>query len=154
MKNDRQLKILEIIGKEVVRTQEELTLSLRRAGFCTTQATVSRDVKELRLRKIADPKGVIRYAVEKSTQEKERETVDKYRLVLQQVLTSAVPAQNIGVIKTLSGSANAAAAALEAIGGHEIIGTLAGVDTLLVIFADNRAAFDFCREINTSYLKH
>jgi transcriptional regulator of arginine metabolism len=153
MKNDRQLKILEIIAEEEIRTQEELILALRRFGFAATQATVSRDIKELHLQKITAQGGGTKYAVEPSPQQKEKETLDKYRNVLHQVLTSAVPAGNIGVLKTLSGTANAAAAALEAMDFNEIIGTLAGDDTLLVLFAGERGAFDFCQKINNLYLK-
>ncbi|MBR3837205.1 MAG: arginine repressor [Clostridia bacterium] len=153
MKNDRQLKILEIIAEEEIRTQEELILALRRFGFAATQATVSRDIKELHLQKITAQGGGTKYAVEPSPKQKEKETLDKYRNVLHQVLTSAVPAGNIGVLKTLSGTANAAAAALEAMDFNEIIGTLAGDDTLLVLFAGERGAFDFCQKINNLYLK-
>ncbi len=153
MKNDRQLKILEIIAEEEIRTQEELILSLRRFGFAATQATVSRDIKELHLQKITTAGGGTKYAVAGLPGRPEKETVDKYRNVLHQVLTSAVPAGNIGVIKTLSGTANAAAAALEAIEFREIIGTLAGDDTLLVLFANDRAAFEFCQKINNLYIK-
>ncbi len=153
MKNDRQLKILEIIADEEIRTQEELILALRRFGFAATQATVSRDIKELHLQKITAKSGGTKYAVEGTAKEKQKETVDKYRNVLHQVLTSAVPAGNIGVVKTLSGTANAAAAALEAMEFGEIIGTLAGDDTLLVLFANDRTAFEFCQKINHLYLK-
>lgn len=153
MKNERQLKILEIIADEEIRTQEELILALRRFGFAATQATVSRDIKELHLQKITAKSGGTKYAVEGGAKEKQKETLDKYRNVLHQVLTGAVPAGNIGVVKTLSGTANAAAAALEAMEFSEIIGTLAGDDTLLVLFANDRTAFEFCQKINHLYLK-
>lgn len=153
MKNDRQLKILEIISEREIRTQEELILELRRFGFAATQATVSRDIKELHLQKITANSGGTKYAVEQSGKTKEKETVDKYRNVLHQVLTGAVPACNIAVVKTLSGTANAAAAALEAMEFSDIIGTLAGDDTLLVLFANDRNAFDFCQKLNNLYLK-
>jgi transcriptional regulator of arginine metabolism len=153
MKNDRQLKILEIIADEEIRTQEELILALRRFGFAATQATVSRDIKELHLQKITAKSGGTKYAVAMDSTRREKETVDKYRNVLHQVLTSAVPAGNIAVIKTLSGTANAAAAALESMDFREIIGTLAGDDTLLVLFANDRTAFEFCAKINSDYIK-
>jgi len=153
MKNDRQLKILEVIAAQEIHTQEELILALRRHGYAATQATVSRDIKELHLQKIACLSGGTKYAVAPAPATAEKEKLDKYRNVLHQVLTSAVPAGNIGVVKTLSGTANAAAAALEAMQFHEIIGTLAGDDTLLCLFASDRIAFDFCQKINQLYLK-
>lgn len=153
MKNDRQLMILEIIAEKDIRTQEELIVSLREKGFAATQATVSRDIKELHLQKISSRKGETKYAVASDPSQKEKETVDKYRNVLHQVVVSAVPAGNIGVIKTLSGTAGAAAAALEAMDFTEIVGTLAGDDTLLVLFAADRTAFEFCAKINSLYIK-
>ncbi len=153
MKNDRQLKILEIIAEEEIRTQEELILALRRHGFAATQATVSRDIKELHLQKITAIGGGTKYAVALDPARQEKETVNKYRNVLHQVLTSAVPAGNIAVIKTLSGTASAAAAALESMDYREIIGTLAGDDTLLVLFGSDRAAFEFCTKVNSLYIK-
>ena len=153
MKNDRQLKILEIIAERDVRTQEELIGALREKGFAATQATVSRDIKELHLQKISSRKGDTKYAVVSDPVKREKETVDKYRNVLHPVLLSAVPAGNIGVVKTLSGTANAAAAAMEAMDFPEIIGTLAGDDTLLVLFSNDRTAFEFCAKINSFYIK-
>ena len=153
MKNDRQLKILEIIAEKEIRTQEELSLELRRLGFSATQATVSRDIKELHLQKAPSSLGGTKYVVAQERVHEEKERQDKYRNVLHQVLTSAVPAGNIGVVKTLSGTANAAAAALEAMKMENIIGTLAGDDTLLVLFANERQAFEFCREVNIKYIK-
>ena len=153
MKNDRQLKILEIIAEKEVRTQEELSMELRRLGFSATQATVSRDIKELHLQKVPSATGGTRYAVGQERAREEKERLDKYQSVLHQVMLSAVPASNIAVIKTLSGTANAAAAALEAIGVENIIGTLAGDDTLLVLFANERLAFAFCRDMNVRYIK-
>jgi transcriptional regulator of arginine metabolism len=153
MKNDRQLKILEIIAEEEIRTQEELIMALRRYGFAATQATVSRDIKELHLQKITATGGGTKYAVALDPARQEKETVNKYRNVLHQVLTSAVPAGNIAVIKTLSGTASAAAAALESMDYREIIGTLAGDDTLLVLFGSDRVAFEFCTKVNSLYIK-
>ena len=153
MKNDRQLKILEIIAEETIRTQEEMIVALAARGIQATQATVSRDIKELHLQKLAAEGGGTKYAVVDCRTMPEKDTVDKYKNVLQQVLTSAVPAGNIAVIKTLSGTANAAAAALEAMQYSEIIGTLAGDDTLLVLFSNDRIAFDFCRKINSTFIE-
>ncbi len=153
MKNERQLKILELVADHEIHTQEELSNELKKNGFNATQATISRDIKELHLQKISGKNGGTHYAVSNNRTGGEKETCDKYRSVLHQVLTSAVPAGNIGVVKTLSGTANAAAAALEAIRIENIIGTLAGDDTLLVLFANEELAREFCRNMNVLYIK-
>ena len=153
MKNERQLKILELVAEKEIHTQEELSCELKLSGFTATQATISRDIKELHLQKVAGKTGGTHYAVSQDRVHGEKEMCDKYRSVLHQVLTSAVPAGNIGVVKTLSGTANAAAAALEAIRIENIIGTLAGDDTLLVLFANEQLAREFCRDLNVLYIK-
>lgn len=152
MKNKRQLEILRIIKTEVIRTQEELCTALRDRGFFVTQATLSRDIKQLRLRKIAKEDG-LRYAVEEETGLLSSDTVDRYNSVLKTVLTGAASAMNIAVVKTLSGTAGAAAAAIEAAGEQNIIGTLAGDDTLLVLFATPEEAAAFCEKLNLDYIK-
>ena len=153
MKNERQLKILELVAETEIHTQEELSAALKESGFTATQATISRDIKELHLQKVPGKTGGTHYAVTPDRTHGENQTRDKYRSVLHQVLTSAVPAGNIGVVKTLSGTANAAAAALEAIKVENIIGTLAGDDTLLVLFANEQLARAFCRDMNVLYIK-
>ena len=101
------------------------------------------------------PDGGIKYSVDAAPKGHAPDTLERYRNVLTHVLLSAVPAGNIGVVKTLSGTANAAAAALESNRDFpEIIGTLAGDDTLLVLFSGERLAFDFCRRINADYIKN
>ncbi|MBQ3075869.1 MAG: arginine repressor [Clostridia bacterium] len=153
MKNERQLKILELVAEKEIHTQEELSAELKQSGFSATQATISRDIKELHLQKVSGKTGGTHYTVARDRQHGEERTRDKYCSVLHQVLTSAVPAGNIGVVKTLSGTANAAAAALEAIRIENIIGTLAGDDTLLVLFANEHLAREFCRDLNVLYIK-
>ena len=151
MKNQRQLRILDIISTENVETQEELLKRLADEGVRTTQATISRDIKELHLHKIPVREGGYRYAVMREEREgtKERE---KYQNVLSSVLISAAPACNIAVIKTLPGTASAACAALESMDFAGIIGTLAGDDTLLCLFGNDRSAFEFCTRIHTLFL--
>ena len=152
MKNNRQLKILELISRTDVETQEELQALLRAEGVSATQATISRDIKELHLHKIPLETGGYKYALSSKTLA-EKDEREKYRSVLSTVLTSAVPACNIAVIKPLTGTANAAAVALESMQYSEIIGTLAGDDTLLCLFATDRAAYEFCSKINSLYIK-
>ena len=153
MKNKRHAEILSIIENQTIRTQEELSAILRQRGYCVTQATVSRDIKQLRLQKITNHKG-IHYVVESEVPAGiSSVTVDKYISVLKTVITGADNAMNIAVIKTLSGTAGAAAAAMEAMGFEGIIGTLAGDDTLLVLFAGPEEAKEFCQKVNQDYVK-
>ncbi len=154
MKNERQLKILSIISDRAIHTQEELKDALLASGYNVTQATVSRDIKYLRLQKIAGEDGLLRYAIQPTEEARREETLERYRKVLGQVIVSAVPAGNIGVVKTLSGTASAAAAALESTLYQNIIGTLAGDDTLLCLFAGDKAAMEFCQHINNNYINN
>ena len=151
MKSSRQLAILRIIQNREIPTQEELLVALKKEGFVATQATISRDIKELRLHKVPATVGQ-KYSVKPDLRSPVTRE-DKYRSVLSSVLISATPAGNIGVIKTLSGTASAAAAALEAENFSDIIGTLAGDDTLLVLFATDRLASLFCHRVEELYIR-
>lgn len=127
MKKSRHDKIIEIIEGDDVGTQEELADRLKKAGFPVTQATVSRDIRELGLFKAATQDGAQKYvALEQSESYRE----DKYVRVLQDAYASAEMAQNIVVIKTVSGMAMAVAAALDAMEFPEVVGCIAGDDTI------------------------
>lgn len=152
MKNERQLRILAIIAERPIHTQEEMRDALLAEGFSVTQATVSRDIKYLHLQKMPDKDGQTRYAVLQSEVIRQKEMTEKYRAVLKEVILSAVPAGNIGVIKTLPGTASAAGAAFESSLYENIIGTLAGDDTLLCLFASDTAAAEFCRHVNLNFI--
>lgn len=128
MKIQRHSKIVELIGKYDVETQEELASLLRQEGFEVTQATVSRDIRELKLSKVAAPEGGQKYALFQSSVPAEN---DKYIQILQNSFVSMDMAMNILVIKTASGMAMAAAAALDACHFDEIVGTIAGDDTIM-----------------------
>ena len=121
MKVERHSKIVELIGKYEIETQEELADYLNKAGYRVTQATVSRDIRELRLSKVPSENGKQRYVVVQSS----KSFSDKYIRVLKD------RAQNILVIKTGTGMAMAVAAALDAIHFHEIVGCIAGDDTIM-----------------------
>ena len=151
-KKERQLKILQIISTHTVRTQEELLLLLKEEGCIATQATLSRDMKELHLQKISDAKKGIHYVVRQNATPDEEHTFIKYKEVLHHVLLSAVSAENIAVLRTLSGTASAAGAALETFAITGLIGTLAGDDTLLCIFSSADAAASFCSGVEKDYL--
>ena len=128
MKSERHAKILEIIRKNEVETQEELSDRLEREGFQVTQATVSRDIRELKLTKVAMSNGKQKYAAQTEPAE---DLSQKYIRVLKDGFASMDMAQNILVVRTVSGMAMAVAAALDALNFHEIVGTIAGDDTIM-----------------------
>ena len=126
MKLERHSKIVELIGKYEIGTQEELAEYLNREGFNVTQATVSRDIRELKLSKVQTESGKQRYVVLQN----QDGLNDKYIRVLRDSFLSMDMAQNILVIKTVEGMAMAAGVALDAIHFHEIVGCVAGDNTI------------------------
>lgn len=128
MKVKRHTKIIEIINKYDIDTQEELAERLFEAGFRVTQATVSRDIRELKLTKVAGNNGKQRYVV---LENKETDLYAKYVQVLKTGFLSMDQAQNILVIKTVSGMAMAVAAALDELHIQGIVGSIAGDDTVM-----------------------
>ena len=145
MKSKRQAKIMEIISKTNVETQEQLLQELQNAGFTGTQATISRDIKELRIVKELTSFGTYRY----TTASKELPNTFSSRLntIFRECVTGFDYAQNLMVIKTLPGLAGAAASAIDSMNMSVVIGTLAGDDTVLVVMRDNNAAAAFYGEI-------
>ncbi|NBH73886.1 arginine repressor [Clostridiaceae bacterium] len=127
MKLERHSKIVELIGKYDIETQEELADRLQESGFRVTQATVSRDIRELKLTKVQGENGRQRYVV----MQNQGSFSDKYIRILRDGYLSMDMAQNILVIKTVSGMAMAVAAALDAIHFYEIVGCIAGDDTIM-----------------------
>ena len=127
MKLERHSKIVELIGKYEIETQEELADYLKEAGFRVTQATVSRDIRELKLTKVPGENNKQRYVV----MQNQESFSDKYIRILREGYLSMDMAQNILVIKTVSGMAMAVAAALDAIHFYEIVGCIAGDDTIM-----------------------
>lgn len=146
-RSKRQLKMIEIIKNNNVETQIELTELLLEAGFNVTQATVSRDIKELGITKIMTPTRRYKYVYKTE----EAETQDKFVNLFKQSVVSIKSAMNIIVIKTVIGSANSAAAFIDKLDMIEIIGTLAGDDTILLIASDQYATDNIKRKLN-SYL--
>ena len=128
MKTNRQSKIIEIIQKNEVETQDELSALLEKDGFRVTQATVSRDIRELKLTKIPTASGRQKYAVITDAPEN---LSKKYERVLREGFLSMDMAQNILVIKTVSGMASAVCAAIDAMKMREIGGSIAGDDTIM-----------------------
>ena len=145
MKAKRQAKILEIISTTNVETQEQLLQALQEAGFTSTQATISRDIKELRIVKELTTFGIYRYTT--SSREVPSTFSDRLNTIFRECVTSYDYAQNIVVIHTLPGLANAAASAVDTMNMSVVLGTLAGDDTVVVIMRDSNAAATFCGEI-------
>ena len=128
MKTNRQSKIIEIIQKNEVETHDELSALLEKDGFRVTQATVSRDIRELKLTKIPTAGGRQKYAVITDAPEN---LSKKYERVLREGFLSMDMAQNILIIKTVSGMASAVCAAIDAMKMREIVGSIAGDDTIM-----------------------
>ena len=128
MKVSRHAKIIELIAQHDIETQEELAEYLNREGFKVTQATVSRDIRDLKLTKIPSENGKQRYALH---QHHESAMSEKYIRVLREGYLSMDMAQNILVIRTVSGMAMAVCAALDALKLDEIVGSIAGDDTIM-----------------------
>ena len=130
MKRRRHEKIIELIGKYDIETQDELADMLRREGFEVTRATVSRDIRELKLSKVPAYGGRQKYAL---LQHQEHQMAEKYEGILREAFVSMDCAQNILVIKTVSGMAMAVGAAMDNLGWKEIVGCIAGDDTVMCV---------------------
>ena len=140
MKTTRQAKILELIQKNDVETQEELSAYLEKEGFQVTQATVSRDIRELKLTKISTDNGRQKYAV---ITDADSNMMEKYARVLREGFLSVDAAENIVVIKTVSGMAGA----VDAMRMQEIVGSLAGDDTILCVIRTSDDAVHIMKKL-------
>lgn len=147
MKSQRQAKIMEIISNRNVETQEQLLELLQQEGFRCTQATISRDIKELRIVKELDNLGDYRYTAASG----DTGTTFSARLntIFRECVTGVDYAQNLIIIRTLPGLASAAGSAIDAMGMNKVVGSLAGDDTVMVVMRDNNAAAAFCGEIKS-----
>ena len=128
MKVNRHAKIVELVNKYHIETQEELADLLNQEGYKVTQATVSRDIRNLKLTKVQTEVGRQKYAV---LQQSENKLTEKYNRILRDGFVSMDAAQNILVIKTVSGMAMAVAAAIDDMNWHEVVGCIAGDDTIM-----------------------
>ena len=145
MKNDRQSMILEIISQENIETQEQLLSRLQERGISSTQATISRDIKQMHLIKEPVGHGVYKYAV--SGNRTKLNFAEKLRTIFRESITSIACAQNIVVIKTMPGLASAACSALDNMDITYMVGSLAGDDTAFLLMQDADSAAAFCEEI-------
>jgi len=144
-KEKRQAEILRIIEEKDVETQEELLQELGRRGFQSTQATISRDIKELHLVKELNRRGSYKYVI--SVQKSSMNQAERLRTIFRESVITFDLAQNIIVLKTMPGLAPAACAAIDGMEIHDLVGSLAGDDTALLIMRTNAAGESFCSEL-------
>ena len=137
--------ILEIISQENIETQEQLLVRLQERGISSTQATISRDIKQMHLIKEPVGQGVYKYAV--SGNRSKLNFAEKLRTIFRESITSIDYAQNIVVLKTMPGLASAACSALDNMNIAYMVGTLAGDDTAFLLMKDTESAVAFCEEI-------
>ena len=145
MKTNRQKKILELISEKSIETQEQLLKELQDSGYKSTQATISRDIKELRIIKTLDGLGGYRYSIPVKNDDDKFDA--RFRVIFRECVTSMDYAQNLVIIKTMPGLGAAAGANIDALHMPTVVGTLSGDDTALVIMRDANAAMEFCSEI-------
>ena len=145
MRNKRHDAILALINENNIETQQDLTLALKGVGFEVTQATISRDIKELRLVKRINNEGrsVYTYSAERDTEG----VSDEMTIILRKSIVSSDYALNTVVIKTLAGMAQGAASVLDAMHLSECLGTIAGDDTIFVITRSEQSAHKLCKKL-------
>lgn len=144
MKTRRHAKILELINENSIETQEELMRMLNSSGFSVTQATVSRDIKELRLMKTLSPEGNYRYT---SAARNANDIKSNFDNLFKSSVTFVDFAQNMIVIKTLSGMAQAVCAAFDTVETNSVLGTLAGDDTIFIVCRTNDASLSLVAKL-------
>lgn len=147
MKARRQMKVQEIITKEIIRTQEDLAERLRLAGFDVTQATVSRDIKEMGLIKVPSQGDEYRYAI--PTEAHPTNLQERLRRLLREAMVSLNDAENLIVLRTIPGNAHALAALMDNSNWEEVIGTVAGDDTILLVIKPKEAVKTVLDRIST-----
>lgn len=149
MRQKRQSQILKIISEKDIKTQEQLTDALRSMGFDTTQATVSRDIKELGLIKITSATGGYKYAAKQPQQAIEPKHID----VFSDAVISVDYALHTIVVKTYPGTAQAVCASCDMLIGSRVLGSIAGDDTILIITANEKTALSMCEELRKLFKK-
>lgn len=137
MKSKRHSKIIDIISEKDIETQEDLAEELKAAGFDVTQATVSRDIKSLKLIKTQDSRGRYKYSIIKS---ESNDMIDKLTSILKNTVNKAENVNNMVIVKTLTGSASAAAEAIDSLSLGEVAGTIAGDNTIFIVVRDTERA--------------
>ncbi len=145
LRTARHAKILELISHKEIETQEELCVELQKLNYVVTQATVSRDIRDLHLFKVAGSQKKYRYAY---INDGENEISPKMRNLFRDCVLSVKAAQNLVVVKTLSGNGANAGAVVDKLNHEEIVGSVAGDDTLLIVCQDNEGAAAVVEKIN------
>ena len=151
MKSNRQDEILKIISSKEIETQEDLAEELRKLGYKVTQATVSRDIKELHLIKVPGERSVYKYA---RPERRENAISERLIRILSDSLISADYSGQMIVVRTLSGSANIAAEAIDTMQLPEVLGTIAGDNTIFIVVRDQNDAADICAKIRKLIIMH
>ena len=147
IKKQRHECVLKLISENLIETQGQLTNALIANGFDVTQATVSRDIKELRLIKIANAYGSYHYSL--PDDESDTNKMVRYSMVLKHATIFIKPVQNLVVIKTLPGSAQGCAMAIEVLKINNVVGMIAGDDTIFIAADDNEAALSISEHIES-----
>ena len=143
MKYNRQAEIISIITEKQIETQEELSECLRERGYMVTQATISRDIRELKLVKVAAAGGKYIYA----SQNRDDGISQKARKLLGETVERVDRANNIAVVHTYAGMAQGSAAAIDSMNRPDIVGSVAGDDTIIIVLRSDEAAKLFCEEL-------
>lgn len=144
MKKNRQEKLLELISRYEIETQEELIQKLQENGFDVTQATVSRDIRELNIAKMTTGKGRYRYVLPRRIEDA---SGVKFSAALIESIVSVNNAGNLVVLKTYPGLASAVAGGIDRMRLHQILGCVAGDDTIVVVTADTESAEALCKQV-------
>lgn len=144
MKYNRQSEIISLISENEIETQEDLSARLQSKGYMVTQATISRDIRELKLVKVAGAGGKYKYAL---PHREETNISNKFRNLLVETVTGIDSANNIAVVKTCSGMAQGAALAIDSMGRDDIVGSVAGDDTIIIVMRTNEAAANLIAEL-------
>lgn len=144
MKNRRHKCILNIINSDIIQTQEDLVEGLKKNGFDCTQGTISRDIRELRLVKVLDETGVYKYAQPKE----DGSYLDRLKEIFAQSVLSVVAAGNLIIIKTVTGGAMGAASAIDTLDFPDVLGCIAGDDTIFVAATDSVVAETLAKKLS------
>ena len=150
MKSERHAMILNLIETTIVETQEELADMLKQRGICVTQATVSRDIKELRLIKVLAENGGYKYA---TVDKAEAGMKERFVRIFGDSVVGINTSANLVIVKTLSGSANAAAEAVDSMHWNDIVGTMAGDNTIFIAARDEKAVPDIVKRLSAMIKK-
>ena len=154
MKNKRHNKIIEIIESDAIETQDDLISRLREQGFNVTQATISRDIKELGIVKISTMDNRYRYSLPHAAGHENKRISEKYKSISRETVIHVDCAMNIVVVNTYPGMANAAAAAIDGIGNDAMVGSLAGDDTVFVVMRTPEQAREFTDNFHDTLSTH